>query len=167
MAITYSLKALNGLEGYEDGDVTIEMGHYLSKTIEEIDLLIAGNALIPGIVYQISGTHKERGWFYPPNNAEGGIRMSLYDDGNNAGTTIFLTALTTSELSKQGHGEFYNPKYNKLIEGFGIWNNYSTWTSTLTSGTFSSNELITADNFATGQLFATLSDNIFIVLTGD
>jgi hypothetical protein len=32
----------------------------------------------------------------------------LYDDGTNAGTTIFIQALSTNTLSTQGIGEFYN-----------------------------------------------------------
>jgi hypothetical protein len=31
----------------------------------------------------------------------------LYDDGTNAGTTIFIQALSTNTLSTQGIGEFY------------------------------------------------------------
>jgi hypothetical protein len=43
------------------------------------------------------------------------------------GITIYLQALTPNTLSKNGHGEFWNPKYNKEIDGFGIWDNRGTW----------------------------------------
>lgn len=39
------------------------------------------------------------------------------------GTTIYLQALTTNTLTKNGHGEFWNPKYDQEVNGFGIWKN--------------------------------------------
>jgi len=75
------------------------------KTKTEIDVLILSNALLIGSVYKITGVH--------PN---------LYNDGTNSGTTIYLQALTNNTLAKEGYGEFWNPKYNQAIAGFGIWN---------------------------------------------
>ena len=46
------------------------------------------------------------------------------------GTTIYLQALTSNTLSKTGSGEFWNPRYDKNIDGFGIWSNRGTWTAT-------------------------------------
>jgi hypothetical protein len=37
------------------------------------------------------------------------------------GTTIYLQALTPTTLAKEGHGEFWNPKYDQNVDGFGIW----------------------------------------------
>lgn len=122
----------------------------IEVTKAAIDGLIMTNNLIVGATYKISGVHP-----------------TLYNDGTNAGTIIYLQALTTNTLAKEGHGEFYNPKYNKLIAGFGIWSNYSTWAATLLTGNFLTNELITGDGGQTGQLLATLDNNTFIALTGD
>jgi hypothetical protein len=83
----------------------------VSKTKQEIDVLITNNQLL-GVLYKITGVH--------PN---------LYNDGTNKGT--YLLALTNKELASAGHGEFYNPKYNKTINGYNIWFNKSTWTVTL------------------------------------
>ncbi|PIF30753.1 hypothetical protein CLU81_1200 [Flavobacterium sp. 9] len=81
-------------------------GSTISVTKSELDNLINNNSLIPGANYKISGVHP-----------------SLYDDGTSSGTTIFLQALTENTLSKEGHGEFWNPKYDQSVDGFGIWNN--------------------------------------------
>jgi hypothetical protein len=51
--------------------------------------LISSNGLEAGTLYKISGVHP-----------------TLYDDGTTSGTTIYLNALTTNKLSKEGHGEF-------------------------------------------------------------
>ncbi|RKR11582.1 hypothetical protein C8C83_3322 [Flavobacterium sp. 90] len=80
-------------------------GSTISVTKSELDNLINNNSLIPDANYKISG-----------------VQPSLYDDGTNSGTTIFLQALTENTLSKEGHGLFYNPKYDRSINGFNIWN---------------------------------------------
>jgi|GEM_PF-6701871 len=80
-------------------------GSAISVTKSELDNLINNNSLIPGAYYKISGVHP-----------------SLYDDGPLSGTTIFLQALTENTLFKEGHGLFYNPKYDQSIDGFNIWN---------------------------------------------
>lgn len=102
----YSVSSVNGITASNTGDVLT----FLSKTKAEMDVLISTNGLIPGNIYRISGVHP-----------------TLYNDGTNSGTVIFLKALTTSELSKEGHGEFYNPKYNQSVSGLGVWSDKSTW----------------------------------------
>jgi hypothetical protein len=82
---------------------------YVSKTKQEIDVLITNSQLIPGVLYKIT------------------VHPNLYNDGTNKGTTIYLHALTNKELAS-GHGEFYNPKYNKTI-GYNIWFNKRYWTN--------------------------------------
>jgi hypothetical protein len=37
------------------------------------------------------------------------------------GTNIVLQAITTNQLSLQGHGLFYTPPYDQNVAGFGIW----------------------------------------------
>jgi hypothetical protein len=54
---------------------------YVSKTKQEIDVLITNSQLIPGVLYKITGVH--------PN---------LYNDGTNKGTTIYLHALTNKRI---------------------------------------------------------------------
>lgn len=80
-------------------------GSAISVTKSELDNLISNNALIPGSYYIISGVHP-----------------TLYDDGTSSGTTIHIKAATTNTLEKNGHGQFWNPKYDQLINGFNIWN---------------------------------------------
>ena len=70
--------------------------------------LVSDSKLKPSTLYRISGVHK--------NKVDVTIPV-LYDDGNNSGTTIYLTALTTSEFSTEGWGEFYNPRYDQESYG--------------------------------------------------
>jgi hypothetical protein len=107
--------------------------------------LVTSNTLIPGAVYKITG-----------------VDSNLY-----GGTTIFLKALSTNTLEKSGHGLFYNPKYDQALTTDGIWDNISTFVPSSVVGTFGPNEIITADNGATGVIYSTISSNKFVVLTGD
>jgi len=110
-----------------------------TKTKAEIDTLIAGNDLVAGALYEITGVHP-----------------TLYDDGTTSGTTVYLRAISGSELEVQGMGKFYNPKYNQAVDGFGIWENKMYGTFSSISGTFDylNKEAVTADNSATGILLA-------------
>jgi hypothetical protein len=123
---------------------------YSEKTKAEIDVLIASNGLVPGMLYKINGVHP-----------------TLYNDGTNSGTTIYLTALTNNTLSKEGYGEFWNPKYNQNVAGFGIWSNRNEWITSAISGIFNLNEGITADNGATGLLVGGIEFNMFIAVSGN
>ena len=69
-----------------------------TKTKAEIDALIAGDDLVAGALYEITGVHP-----------------TLYDDGTTSGTTVYLRAISGSELDVQGMGKFYNPKYNQAV----------------------------------------------------
>src|SRR5690606_37194931 len=64
----------------------------------ELDNLIANEELIPNALYEITG-----------------VNPDLY-----GGTTIYLQAISTTELNPRGVGKFYNPKYDKEVQGFGI-----------------------------------------------
>ncbi|RKR11580.1 hypothetical protein C8C83_3320 [Flavobacterium sp. 90] len=79
-------------------------GSTISVTKSELDNLISNNSLIPGAYYKISGVHP-----------------ALYDDGTSSGTTIYLRAATNNKLEKNGHGEFWNPRYDQSVDGFGIY----------------------------------------------
>lgn len=88
------------------------------------------------------------------------------------GTTIYLQALTTNTLTKEGYGEFWNPKYNQEDPGDandnkGMYTNIWAWDLGVTSGTFNRNENWTANNGATGTFVGTINTNKFIVHTGD
>jgi hypothetical protein len=115
------------------------------------DTAIKYGKLIKGAFYRISGTH-----------------TALYNDGTNSGTTIILQAIDSNKFSTAGKAIFYNPKYSQLSStvGFGVWFPYSTWTCGTVTGFFNANELITANNGATGQLVAVAQSNLFIPLTG-
>lgn len=75
-----------------------------------LQVLISGGNLIPGMIYKITGFNKNMP-IGGPANPNGFLPISLYDDGTNSGITIYMQALSTTELSDSGHGEFYNPKY--------------------------------------------------------
>lgn len=83
-------------------------GSYEQITFEKAQTLVENNALSPGKLYKITGVHK--------NKVDVTIPV-LYDDGTNSGVSIYLTAITPSEFSTEGWGEFYNPKYNQQTYG--------------------------------------------------
>ncbi len=120
-----------------------------TKTKAEIDALIAGNDLVAGALYEITGVHP-----------------TLYDDGTTSGTTIYLRAISTNQLEVQGIGKFYNPKYNKSIDGFGIYENkmYGTLSNVVGVFKYLNKELVTANNGATGLI---LADGMIQWVSGD
>ena len=58
-----------------------------TKTKAEIDTLIAGNDLVAGALYEITGVHP-----------------TLYDDGTTSGTTVYLRAISGSHDRGQRNG---------------------------------------------------------------
>ena len=76
--------------------------NYIEVTKDELDNLISSSQLSKSSLYKISG-----------------VNPDLY-----GGTTIFLTAIENNKLSTDGYGIFYNPKYDKSIDGFGIVKDY-------------------------------------------
>lgn len=76
----------------------------------------AGN-LVPGVIYKISEFNRNM----PVGNADnpsGYLPTILYDDGTNPGITIYVEALTTTEVSDSGYGIFYNPSYSGVPDYF-------------------------------------------------
>ncbi len=76
-----------------------------------------------------------------------GVDTTLY-----GGTDIILQAVSNSNLSERGYGFFYNPKYDKNINGFGIWTNWNELDLTNEVGNLIPGESIKSDNDATGIL---------------
>lgn len=95
-------------------------GSFEDITYTEALSLVSTSALKPGTLYRISGVHKNRMLTVG----------TLYDDGTNSGITIYLTALTTSDFSTEGWGEFYNPRYDQTnygtADGTGVYL-YNIW----------------------------------------
>lgn len=81
---------------------------YEEITLVQAQELVASSALVPNTLYKITGVHK--------NKVDITIPV-LYDDGTNSGISIYLLSLTPNTFSKEGWGEFYNPKYDKT--GYG------------------------------------------------
>jgi len=79
-------------------------------TYTALQTLISSSALSPGTIYKITGFNKNMP-IGGPSNPNGFLPEVLYDDGTNAGVTIYMQALTKNTLSNDGHGEFYNPVY--------------------------------------------------------
>lgn len=99
-----------------------------------INTLIPNEELIPGTFYRILDADKP-----------------LY-----GGTEITLTAISSNELSLQGSGKFYCPKYDVSAErtGYGIWTKQMEGTFYSIVGTFVQNEVVTANNGATATYLA-------------
>ena len=106
----------------------------ITVTRAEAVTLQATSSFIPGATYTIT-------------NAD----TPLY-----GGTEITLTAITPSELSLQGSGKFYCPKYDLSGTGTGydIWTKYMEGTFSNVVGTFYSGQTITAQNGATAIYIA-------------
>lgn len=79
-----------------------ELGNMVELTLPQFQSSVVYKTLEPGKVYKITGVHKNKTGFYIEK---------LYDDGNDLGITIYLTALTSNTFTNSGYGEFYNPKY--------------------------------------------------------
>ena len=144
--------AVNVTKDVIGGKIDVEVigsGGSFTKSKAEIDALITANELVAGALYEITGVHP-----------------TLYDDGTTSGTTIYLRAISTNQLEVQGIGKFYNPKYNKSIDGFGIWDNkmYGTFSTIVGTFDYQNKETVTADNGATGIL---LADGMIQWLSGD
>jgi len=107
-------------------------------------VLMTESSLIPGATYTIT-------------NAD----QNLY-----GGTEITLTAISVNQLSLQGSGKFYTPKYDLSVEsnGYGIWNVYMYGDITNIIGNIYKNEEITAQNGAEAIF---ISENILQWVSGD
>ena len=95
-------------DGIEDENLVLKsIQNSIEVTKLELDNLVSSSQLIKNSIYKISG-----------------VNPDLY-----GGTTIFLTAIDNNKLSTDGYGIFYNPKYDKSIDGFGIVKDYVFWNS--------------------------------------
>jgi len=89
---------------------TVTYNVNIETTYENLKSLITGSTLSPGSTYKITGFNKNR-LSGSTDNPFGHLPEILYDDGNDLGITIYMQAISTSEISDAGFGEFYNPKY--------------------------------------------------------
>lgn len=101
---------------------------YIRITRSEAIVLQATSSFVPGAIYVITDAD-----------------VNLY-----GGTEITLTAITSNQLSLQGSGKFYCPKYDVSAEstGYGIWTTYMEGTFSNIVGGFTSGEMITDQNGA-------------------
>ena len=106
----------------------------IALTYVQIQELVNNSELIVGANYTIT-------------NAD----VNLY-----GGTEVTLTAITENQLSLQGSGKFFCPKYDVSAEstGYGIWTTYMEGTFSSIVGTFVQNEVVTANNGATATYLA-------------
>lgn len=111
----------SNLTGISGGTASI-----IEVTKIELDVLISANDLVAGATYKITG-----------------VDMNLY-----SGTTIFLKALTNNELTTNGNGIFYNPKYFNSS----IYNNTVSYNIIDLFGNFTQGETIVSDTGAVGYL---------------
>lgn len=128
---------------WADGAWQLKTPH-ITKTLTEINTLIASNGLVKGSLYKITG-----------------CQTALY-----GGTDLYLRALETNKLDTKGVGKFFTPKYEN-ISGNGIWKGFVECGVSTIVGLFDVNELITANNGATGQLFGNVNGGFITPLTGN
>lgn len=95
-------------------------------TKSELDALVSTSGLTVGKFYKIDG-----------------VDVNLY-----GGTSIVLQAITSSKLSKEGNGIFYNPKYNE----FSVWTNVGTLSFDSQEGVFDADENIYGDGGQVAQI---------------
>ena len=105
---------------------------YITITRAEAETLQLSNSFIAGATYVITDAD-----------------VNLY-----GGTEITLTAITSNQLSLQGSGLFYCPKYDLTTPGYGIWTTYMEGTFFNIVGNFSANETVTAQNGARAKYLA-------------
>lgn len=79
---------------------------YEVVTLQDLNDLIDNDLIEPNKMYKVTGVHKNK-------DPEQFRIPVLYDDGTNSGTDIFLMGLSPNEVSTEGWGIFYNPKYDK------------------------------------------------------
>ena len=116
----------------------------IEVTKAELDTLITGNDLVPGQFYLVTG-----------------VDYNLY-----GGTDIILQAATTNQLADQGHGIFYNPKYNQEAIDFGIYSNYVVGDGYIFNGLFQNGQSVdnSSPGYQTVYLNGTVTD--LLQLTG-
>ena len=117
---------------YNDDSLPILLNGPMRFTRSEIELIINNNGLLVGKLYTITDAD-----------------VNLY-----GGTEITLTAITPSELSLQGSGLFYCPKYDLSTPGYGIWTKYMEGSFSNVVGTFNSGEIVTSNEGATAIYLA-------------
>lgn len=100
-------------------------GGTVTKTKSEIDALISANGLVKGQLYEITGV--DENW-----------------------CDVFLIATSTNSLAQSGNGRFFNPNYKV----YDIWTKYMSGTFSAISGTFVTDETVTANNGATAKYLA-------------
>lgn len=116
---------------YVDGTGALRVFPTVLVTVTKaaLDALILSNSLVVGSFYRVLG-----------------VDVPLY-----GGTDIIVQAVSSNEISEDGTGLFYNPKYLT----YGIYDPYVVVDVTTTTGEFTFNETFTSNNGTTGTIFGT------------
>ena len=152
--VTQSL-SIGNLVAYINSHSTSGM---ITITKDAADVLVSNNNLIVNQLYKITGLMK---------NKTGFINPTLYDDGNNDGISIYLTAISTNSFSTSGLGEFFNPKYlsfdtynNGDKTGlYGIWDGENPSSTT----TYSIGDVVYWGGYAWSNLTGNIGTNLNIL----
>jgi hypothetical protein len=104
-------------------------GGLITVTKAALDALILSNSLVVGSFYRVLG-----------------VDVPLY-----GGTDIIVQAVSANQITEDGTGFFYNPKYLT----YGVYNPYVVVDITTITGQFTFNETFTSDNGTTGTIFGT------------
>jgi len=123
--------SLSGLSSIINSSITV--------TKSELDSLISSSGLTQSAFYKVTG-----------------VNVDLY-----GGTDVVIQALSTHQISRSGHGLFYNPNYDY----FGIWNPISTLTLTSQSLFFTVNELIFGDSGQIAEMIGLPGEESMSIIT--
>ena len=126
----------------DTGDSGGEFLPFIQVTKPELDVLVTTSQLVVGSKYKVTG-----------------VNVNLY-----GGTDIFVHAILPNKISETGAGIFYTPKYDQTVQGYNIWSKYMNGTFSNIVGTFSPNEIVTAQNGATAIY---LTDGFLQYISGD
>jgi hypothetical protein len=122
---------------------------------DELHTLIENSDLIPGQLYKITEAHK----YLEPRGGRNGRpeRLALYNEGTNAGTNIWLRALTENQIESEGVGEFFNPAVMNEFD------NVSTFTvENITGEWIKGGDFTSADNMFGGKLVGYIEEGKFV-----
>lgn len=152
---------INSVVGY-DGEIYQNTTGRNSVPTDGVDWLVQGNTNIIEIdlvaaQYLANNSQLKKDSRYKIT----GCSSSLY-----GGTTLLLRSLDINKFTEEGTGIFYTPKYRDT-RGSGIWTGEVEYQASVIVGTFNENELVIADNSATGYLSPYIKSGFIIPVTGD
>jgi hypothetical protein len=133
-----------GLWSLVDIPLSTPLGSFVEVTKSELDTLISSDDLIPGYEYLITD-----------------VDVPLY-----GGTPVILKAISKNKIANSGYGLFANPKYDKSIIGYGVWDNISSLVTSAATLIVAGDSISLTDSpGSTGIVVAVIGTQIFFRAT--